>query len=151
LSLLAALSIMTLQLLPAPPRTNPHVVPGRTIEAKLPVPAAVSSLLHRVCANCHSNETNWPWYARIAPFSWAIANDVNSARRVMNLSEWPSGSGVNRNKAISWLAMACSDVEADRMPLWRYRLLHPEARMSAQEKAMLCEWTRASIAIAARQ
>jgi hypothetical protein len=151
LSLLAALSIITLQFLPAPPRTNPPVVPGRTIEANLPVPASVSSLLHRVCANCHSNETKWPWYARIAPLSWAIAIDVNSARGVMNLSEWSSGPGANRSAAISWLTMACADVEADRMPLGRYRLLHPEARLSAQEKAMLCEWTRATIASLASQ
>jgi hypothetical protein len=142
---------MSLQFLPAPPRTNPPVVAERTVEANLPVPASVASLLRRGCADCHSNETKWPWYARIAPLSWAIANDVNSARRVMNLSEWPSGPGVNRSKAISWLAMACGEVEADRMPLGRYRLLHPEARLSAPEKAMLCEWTRAAVAAVVSQ
>ncbi len=146
LALLAALCVVTLQFLPGPPKTNPPVVPERTIEANLPVPAPVSSLLHRVCANCHSNETRWPWYARIAPVSWAIANDVNSARRVMNLSEWSSGPGANRTTAISWLTMACADVEADLMPLPRYRLLHPEARLSDQEKEMLCDWTRTATA-----
>ena len=145
-SFLVALPIMALQFLPGPAMTNPPIVPERTIEANLHVPARVSGMLRAACANCHSNETKWPWYARVAPLSWAIANDVNSARSVLNLSEWSSGPVVEPGMSVPWLTMACADVQVDRMPLPRYRLLHPEARLSEQEKAMFCAWTRLEIA-----
>lgn len=46
------------------------------------------ALAVRACYDCHSNETVWPWYSSIAPFSWLIQNDVNEGRRKLNFSEW---------------------------------------------------------------
>ncbi len=31
---------------------------------------------YNACADCHSNETNWPWYSHLAPVSWLIQSDV---------------------------------------------------------------------------
>src|SRR6476661_114190 len=42
----------------------------------------------RACFNCHSNETRWPWYADVAPFSWVVQLDVQNARDTLNFSEW---------------------------------------------------------------
>src|ERR1700761_1656130 len=42
----------------------------------------------RACFNCHSNETKWPWYANVAPFSWVVQRDVEDARDTLNYSEW---------------------------------------------------------------
>ena len=44
------------------------------------------------------------------------------------------------------LAAACANVKSGRMPLPRYLMLHPEARLSAQDQATLCEWTGIEIA-----
>jgi len=49
-----------------PKRTNPPVVPSRSLEAHVQVPPNVSSILKRACGNCHSSETVWPWYAAVA-------------------------------------------------------------------------------------
>ena len=35
---------------------------------------------NRACADCHSNETKWPWYSNIAPISWLVTHDVNKGR-----------------------------------------------------------------------
>jgi hypothetical protein len=48
----------------------------------------VVSVLRRACYDCHSNETVWPWYSRVAPLSWVIAHDVNEGRAVLNFSTW---------------------------------------------------------------
>ena len=50
--------------------------------------AEVVSVLRRACYDCHSNETTWPWYSRIAPVSWVIARDVNKGRAALNFSTW---------------------------------------------------------------
>src|SRR6188508_1139601 len=50
--------------------------------------ASTRALAVRACFDCHSNETRWPWYADVAPLSWAVQFDVDSAREVVNYSEW---------------------------------------------------------------
>ena len=46
------------------------------------------SLAARACFDCHSNETVWPWYSNVAPFSWLVQRDVDKGRKDLNFSEW---------------------------------------------------------------
>jgi hypothetical protein len=63
----------------------------------------------------------------------------------MNLSEWSDGIGRKPELAISALAAACADVEAGKMPLPRYVLLHPSAVLTAADRQAFCDWTRSEI------
>jgi hypothetical protein len=147
-AVLAAVPVVAaavLQLIPAPPRTNPAVTPGRRIQDNLNMPKEISALLDRACANCHSNETRWPWYSRIAPASWLVRNDVDRARHAMNFSEWRDGSRSWRVMGVAKLAAACAALQAGAMPPASYRLLHPEARLSDADKRGFCDWTRDEI------
>ncbi|WP_322508049.1 heme-binding domain-containing protein [Anaerolinea sp.] len=86
-------------------------------------------LFMRACGDCHSNETAWPWYSRIAPASWLIARDVREGREKLNVSEW----GTQKNEADEIREV----IENGSMPPWFYLPMHPEARLSAQEKQAL--------------
>lgn len=79
----AAIGLTTLliQFVPVS-RHNPPIV------TDMPAPPAVKAILKRACYDCHSHETRWPWYTRIAPLSWMIAADVRVGRRVLNFSTW---------------------------------------------------------------
>lgn len=46
------------------------------------------ALARQACFDCHSNETQWPAYASIAPASWLVQHDVNDGRALLNFSEW---------------------------------------------------------------
>ncbi len=81
----------------------------------------------RVCRNCHSNETEWPWYSSIAPLSWVVQSDVDEGRSEFNVSEWQRA----KNKGDK----AAQEVRDDEMPPWYYRPLHPEARLTGAERA----------------
>ena len=83
-------------------------------------------LFFRACKNCHSNETEWPWYSNIAPASWLVQYDVDHARAHLNVSEW----GRKRNDGDK----AADEVRDDEMPPVYYRPLHPEARFTAAER-----------------
>jgi hypothetical protein len=96
-------------------------------------------MLRRACYDCHSNETRWPWYSRIAPVSWLMSKDVESGRRAFNLSEW---NGSRPETGASLLAAACTDLKQGRMPRFPYTLLHPESRLSAKEVESFCKWTK---------
>ncbi len=94
-------------------------------------------LAQRACFDCHSNETVWPWYSNIAPVSWLVARDVTEGRDEMNFSDW-SRTSQRAQKIIR-------EIEEGRMPPSFYLPLHPEARLSADEKAQLIQGFRDSL------
>lgn len=132
-----------IQVLPAPPRTNPPVEPGQRIEAHLEIPPPIWAILQRSCHNCHSNETRWPWYSWVAPVSWKVGEDVGKARKIMNFSEWSEQAGQKLELAAGLLAASCSDVTVGRMPLREYTLVHTRAQLSPEDVKSFCRWTRA--------
>ena len=119
-------------------RSNPKVDPSQTIYATLPVPADVRAVLERSCKNCHSDETSWPWYSHVAPISWIITRDVHQARKAMNLSEWETYSA---NKKTDKLEEICEQLTNGDMPDRKYTLIHRQARPTAKERDVVCQWT----------
>jgi hypothetical protein len=71
-----------------PAHTNPAFSPGQTMETMIATPPDVHAILRRACADCHSDETNWPWYSYVAPTSWFVVGHVNHGRRFINMSTW---------------------------------------------------------------
>ena len=113
-------------------RTNPPV------QGDFRGSTEVVSILRRACYDCHSNETVWPWYSRVAPLSWVIAHDVNEGRAVLNFSTWDQLSAEKQAEAVkeSW-----EEVAEGKMPTWYYVALHPEARLSANDQSVLRAWS----------
>src|SRR5258708_34991437 len=75
-------------------RVNPPVDPLHSIEANVPTPKGVVAILQRACYDCHSNVTHWRWYSRVPILSSIINKDVESARRLLNFSEWSGHDGL---------------------------------------------------------
>lgn len=94
-------------------------------------------LAKRACFDCHSNETKWPWYASVAPFSWLIQNHVNEGREKLNFSEWD----LPRKEAKE----AAEAVEKGKMPLRSYVVGHSEARLQPAERTSLAAALRAML------
>lgn len=136
LTLSAALGFALIQVLPLNSNRNPPIRPERAIEASLDVPPPVRNILNTACKDCHSHETRWPWYAKVAPVSWFIARDVKRARHTMDLSEWTP----RPTSAAGVLMAACTGVQSQRMPPAVYRALHPEARLTDEQADTLCAW-----------
>jgi hypothetical protein len=99
----------------------------------------IRELLERSCKNCHSEKTEWPWYSYVAPMSWMIESDVSRGRSHMNLTRWNEYSLEERGNLLSQISVM---VRNRAMPLPKYLMLHPEARISDQEIAQLNEWAR---------
>lgn len=124
------LAFVAIQFLPAH-RTNLPVT------APLSAPPEVSAILDRSCADCHSNQTRWPAYARVAPISWLAIRDVEYGRRQVNFSEWGAYNARTRRHKLQWMRRA---LETESMPPWEYRISHPGARLSAADRAVLIKW-----------
>lgn len=114
-------------------RTNPPVV------TELEAPDPVLAVLRRACYDCHSHETRWPWYSRVAPMAWLVADHVHEGRGDLNFSEWPAFDFEEVEEAGEDIR---KQVEKGKMPLPSYLLLHPEARLSEADRRILIDWTR---------
>ncbi len=101
------------------------------------VPVEVSEILGRACQDCHSNQTVWPWYARVPPMSTMIAKDVEEGRAFMNLSAWGKYS---KGRKLGYLASIASAATAGQMPPRRYTMIHGDARLSDAERQKIANW-----------
>jgi hypothetical protein len=124
-----------------PRRTNPPAVPSRSLQSHASVPPDVYSALLRSCGDCHSNQTHWPWYSLVAPFSWVVVDDVNEGRRHMNFDDWEALDGPQT--ANERLADICKEIEEKGMPPYSYRLAHGDLQLNPQELASICSWSQA--------
>jgi len=95
------------------------------------------ALAARACFDCHSNETVWPWYSNIAPFSWLVQRDVDEGRRVMNFSEWNTGRR-QRTEEIFEV------IQEGYMPPSSYLPLHPQAQLTQSETTELIRGLQAT-------
>ena len=126
-----------------PERANPPTNVSRTIQAQIGTASGLAAVLDRACSDCHSNSTVWPWYAQIAPVSWAMAYGVKEGRKAVNFSEWAMyPSEVQR----ALLVASCQDAKNGKMP-GSYTLLHPEMRLSEQDVETICAATRLGDAV----
>src|SRR5262249_38794214 len=82
---LAGLALMQLARIE---RHNARIDQSDTIEVRTRMPEQIAGILHRVCRDCHTEQTVWPWYSNFAPTLWLMAADVNAGRERMNLSRW---------------------------------------------------------------
>lgn len=139
-ALLAAIVFLVVIQIFQPGRTNPPVVPSRSLPAHVRVPEDVYSALIRSCGDCHSNETRWPWYSHVAPLSWVITDDVNEGRRHMNFEDWEALQGAK--EANDRLVGICKEIELKGMPPVSYRLAHGRLRLKPEEIASICEWSK---------
>ena len=123
-----------------PSRTNPPVIPSRSLEAHVPVPPDVQAVLKRSCYDCHSSSTVWPWYSHVAPVSWYVINDVNTGRSHVNFQDWEAQ--VNEQEGKEHLGLTCKLVRNGQMPPADYRLMHKGTDVSPEETNAICAWSQ---------
>jgi hypothetical protein len=119
--------ILVIQLVPMQ-RTNPKV------ESEIVVAPEFRDILKRSCYDCHSNETVWPWYSKVAPASWLVVGHVNEGRSRLNFSTW---SQYDASQQAGKLREMGEEIKEGGMPLFSYLLLHPKAKLSAADVSVV--------------
>jgi len=101
------------------------------------MPADVAEILTNACLDCHSNNTKSVWYDRISPVSWMIHQHVVDGKKELNFSDWGTFDDYDK---ISALEDMRQEIERATMPLKPYIMMHPEAKISEEQKKSLLAW-----------
>lgn len=128
-------AFVVLQVVPVE-RTNPPVT------GEVQAPADVKAVLKRACWDCHSNETVWPWYSRVAPVSFVVRHHVEDGRKHLNFSEW---SGYTPERRAKKQAEAWEEVEEGEMPMKGYVAVHAAAQLSEADRKVLEAWAKGPV------
>jgi len=110
------------------PYGRDHINPP-TVREPIWDSATTRALAKQACFDCHSNETEWPAYARVAPASWLVQHDVIEGRAVLNFSEWQRRQEKSSD--------AAEELLEGEMPPAMYRLMHAHARLSDADRDRL--------------
>ncbi|QQV02838.1 MULTISPECIES: heme-binding domain-containing protein [Chryseobacterium] len=97
-------------------------------------PENITLLLRNACYDCHSNETKYPGYAYIAPFSWSVKSHINEGREHLNFSVWNT---YNDDLKKGMLEKSIQTIENKTMPMPAYIIYHNEANLTDAEKTLL--------------
>lgn len=101
------------------------------------IPENVKEILRNGCIDCHSDNTRYHWYHKIAPVSWMVNKHVTEGKKELNLSKWKSTDDFGK---ITTLEDIRQEIERGTMPLKAYVMMHPESKMSEEKKKVLLEW-----------
>ena len=91
------------------------------------MPDTVQAILKSACNDCHSNNTNYPWYTYVQPIGWILDNHVRNGKKELNFSEF--GSYTLRRQR-SKLKSISNQVKDGDMPLYSYTIMHKNARLA---------------------
>lgn len=116
---------------------------GQVLQADLSktynLPENVQGVLEAACYDCHSNNTSYPWYAYIQPVGWMLDRHIKEGKEDLNFSEF--GSYSLRRQMSKFRAIENS-MQDGTMPLSSYTLIHKNARLTKDDKALIIGWAR---------
>jgi hypothetical protein len=101
------------------------------------VPKNIETILRTSCYDCHSNNTNYPWYSNIQPARFFMESHINEGKENLNFNEWGNYSGRKQKNKLDRIA---KQIKSNEMPLASYTLIHKNATLSATQKKEIINW-----------
>lgn len=137
IGLIILLLFVLIQFLPK--ERNNSQIKEAAITKKFSVNTEVKAILEKACYDCHSNNTNYPWYAAIQPVSAYLANHIKDGKRHLNFDVFLN---YRPYKQFHKLEEIDEVMLSEEMPLWDYALIHSKAKLQADEVHLLIEWSK---------
>lgn len=122
-----------------PDTNNPVEDNSKFIKSHLQISDNVHNQLEKSCFDCHSYRTKWPWYSKISPVVYLLNKDVQGGRKHLNFSTW---GDYDKSRMMDKLDGIITEIRDGEMPLSVYLPLHPEAKLSDNDKKMLEDWAQ---------
>ena len=137
--LLALLAVFVVIQFIRPAKNQAPGLSSTDITTKYAVPANVHAVLKRSCFDCHSNNTDYPWYNNIQPVAWWLNEHINEGKDELNFAEFATYSPKKARHKLEKVAEAVTD---GWMPLNSYLWIHQDAKLNPEEAKLLADWAK---------
>lgn len=134
------IALLLFQFYPKPAENISASINANDIMLAHAVPADVQQVLKTSCYDCHSNNTVYPWYAKIQPVSLWLGNHIDDGKDELNFSEFGSYSIRRKYKKLEEIN---KEVKDDEMPLSYYTIIHRNAKLDENKRLRLANWVTA--------
>tara|TARA_R110000868_G_scaffold383578_12_gene650783 strand:+ start:34737 stop:35213 length:477 start_codon:yes stop_codon:yes gene_type:complete len=118
-------------------KENPTSDPSMDFMNMYPPSEEVATILKTACYDCHSNQTEYPWYTYTQPLGWWVGDHIDHGRDELNFSKF--GNYAPR-RADHKLEEGIEYVEEEEMPLPSYTWAHGDARLTDSQRVALTDW-----------
>jgi hypothetical protein len=129
--------LLIIQFIPSEKNNSNDVT--KDITTAFPVPAEVQTILKASCYDCHSNNTVYPWYSKIQPVAWWLADHVKEGKGEVNFNVFADYKPRRQYKKFDEII---KQIEEDEMPLSSYTLIHRETILSPAQKTTMINWAK---------
>ncbi len=126
---------IVIQLIPGQQNDSRNVVSD--ITKIYQVPGNVQAIFKNSCYDCHSNRTNYPWYAQIQPFRYILDSHIKEGKADLNFNDFGTYS---KRKQKSKLRAIANSLTEGTMPLSSYLFIHHDAMLSTKDKSLIQNW-----------
>ena len=140
--LLAVLLVFIAMQFIRPAKNSSNAVQQSDMVTNFNIASNVAGILKTSCYDCHSNNTRYPWYAQIQPAGWLLAKHIKDGKEELNFNEF---TGYSQRRQLSKLKSIQNSIKDGSMPISSYTLIHSDAKLSADSKALLIDWTSKTI------
>lgn len=123
-------------------KTNPPVDKGMDFISIKNIQPEIANTIRTSCYDCHSNETQYPWYSSIAPASWWLKNHINEGRSHLNFSVFAT---YEPKRQIHKMEECVEMLEKHEMPLESYYLGHQNAKLTDVQRQDLIKYFKKEI------
>ena len=100
---------------------------------------STKQLITTACYNCHSNNTNYPWYSNVQPIAWWLNDHVTEGKQKINFSEFAT---YTPKKADHKLEEVIEEVKEGKMPLEAYAFIHHDAKLDSGQREAVVLWAQ---------
>ncbi len=132
-----AMAFLLVQLIPK--KINQNNDFSKDISTVYPMDASVQQILKTACYDCHSNHTNYPWYANVQPVRAWLDHHVEEGNSELNFSVF---ANYKLRRKYHKLEEIVEQVESNKMPLNSYTWTHRDAILSSEQKNTLITWAK---------
>ncbi len=139
--LLALLVILIIIQFVQPVRNKGGLAMPNDISKVIDMPNNVQGILKKACYDCHSNNTNYPWYTNIQPLHWFMNYHIQSGKEELNFNEFSSYTPRRQQNKLRAIENSLRD---GTMPLSSYTLIHRNAILNEAEKTLIIKWVQDS-------
>lgn len=120
-----------------PAKNQAEGIQLNNISTSVTVPDNVKTILNRACTDCHSNNTNYPWYNKVQPFAWILARHIDDGKNEINFDEYAT---YNLRRKYHKMEEITEQIKEDKMPIKSYTIIHQDAKLSNEDKQVLIQW-----------